>query len=166
MILPSFDAGPQRSHLGPRHAASSRGARRLRFARCAALLLAATAPLGCGRSGPETYPVSGTVTFDGQPVPDGHIQFVPADGKGLPDPGKIENGEFSFDAKPGPKRVEIEASRETGPVDKSMGLAPRESYIPPCYNLETTLTAEVTPDGPNEFNFPLKSQPDQAPPGG
>jgi hypothetical protein len=169
MIFQGFVARPQRSHrshLAPRDATSSRGGRRLRFARCVALLLLAIAPLGCGGSGPETYPVSGTVTFDGQPVPDGDILFVPADGKGLPDPGKIENGEFSFDAKPGPKRVEIEASRQTGPVDTSMGMAPRQPYIPACYNTETTLTAEVTPDGPNEFDFPLKSQPGQPPPGG
>jgi len=170
MVFSGSVARPQRSHLAPRDGVSSRGAGRLlfdlaRIARCAALLVA-IAPLGCGRSGPETYPVSGTVTFDGQPVPDGHILFVPAEGKGLPDPGKIEDGKFSFRAKPGRKRVEIEASRETGPIDKSMGLAPRQPYIPACYNTKTTLTAEVTPDGPNQFHFPLVSQPDQPPPGG
>ena len=31
-------------------------------------LLTAAALLGCGPSGPRTYPVSGTVTFEGKPV--------------------------------------------------------------------------------------------------
>jgi predicted small lipoprotein YifL len=121
----------------------------------AALVMAVLA--GCGPSGPTTYPVSGTVAFDGKPVPEGDILFAPAEGSAVPDSGNIQDGAFSFRAKPGRKRVEIEANRESGPVDPTMGMAPRQSYIPDRYNTQTTLTAEVKPDGENRFSFDLQS---------
>ena len=37
---------------------------------------------GCGQSGPERYRMSGSVTFDGKPVPAGEVQFEPAE-KGI-----------------------------------------------------------------------------------
>ncbi len=114
--------------------------------------------LGCG-GGPETCTVTGAVTFNGQPVPEGSILFVPEDGKGVPDPGTIRDGRYTARVKPGPKRVEIRATRETGKVDPIMGAAPRESYIPACYNTETILQAEVTKGGENAFDYPLTDPP-------
>ena len=32
---------------------------------------------GCGADGPKTFEVSGTVTFDGKPVPAGRVDFFP-----------------------------------------------------------------------------------------
>ncbi len=61
---------------------------------CGVLLLLAA---GCGRGGVERYDVSGTVTFDGQPVPLGQIMFQPDGSKGNRGPAgvaKIENGHF------------------------------------------------------------------------
>jgi len=40
--------------------------------------------VGCGPTGPARYDVSGSVTFDGQPVPVGTITFVPATGNSGP----------------------------------------------------------------------------------
>jgi len=37
---------------------------------------------GCGSSGPDRYRMSGSVTFDGKPVPVGDIQFEPTE-KGI-----------------------------------------------------------------------------------
>lgn len=113
---------------------------------------------GCGQKGPQTYPVSGAVTFDGQPIPEGRISFTPEDGKAAPDTGPIQNGKFQFRAKAGRHRVEIVADRSTGKIDPVMGMAPRECYIPACYNSQSTLRAEVTSQGPNQFTFELKSQ--------
>lgn len=115
-----------------------------------ALLLA-----GCGPSGPTTYPVRGTVTFNGQNVLDGYITFSPTDVSQAPDAGPIHDGRFAFRAMAGPKRVEIQASRFVGPENPIMGLRPREPYIPERYNIESTLEAEVTPNGENEFEFEL-----------
>ena len=51
--------------------------------RRAALLLTFAALFcltGCGKSGPTRYDISGTVTFDGKPVPEGNISFEPTEG--------------------------------------------------------------------------------------
>lgn len=122
------------------------------------MLLAAVVGTGCGPSGPKTYPVSGTVTFEGEPLAEGDIVFSPEQGSIAPDAGKIVDGKFEFRAQPGPKRVEIDATRETGEVDPTMGMAPRESFIPSKYNTETTLEAEVTAGGENEFHFELLAE--------
>ena len=63
---------------------------------------------GCGGGSGGT--VSGAVTYDGQPVGDGTITFLPADGKGQPVGGPIANGRYSVaDVPPGPKVVQITA---------------------------------------------------------
>src|SRR5438270_6525307 len=50
----------------------------VRRACCLALAAAAMAlsPMACGRSGPEMARVSGTVTYQGKPVPKGTVSFV------------------------------------------------------------------------------------------
>ena len=54
-----------------------------------ALLIIAAFSSGCGPShdGPERFRVSGSVTFKGQPVPKGHIRFVPDTSKQNRGPG-------------------------------------------------------------------------------
>src|SRR5260370_28111548 len=60
----------------------------------------------CGR----TWVVSGEVTYEGQPVNDGTITFLPADGKGPSAGGPITQGKFEVQGLvPGPKVVEISA---------------------------------------------------------
>ncbi|HWL09008.1 MAG TPA: hypothetical protein VNQ76_11405 [Planctomicrobium sp.] len=62
---------------------------------------------GCGNQtgdSPERFPVSGTVTFQGEPVPVGSIQFSPDTSKGNTGPtgyASISNGKFdtSLDGK-------------------------------------------------------------------
>jgi hypothetical protein len=43
----------------------------------AAALLAAVAVAGCGDGGPKRHRVSGTVKYDGQPIPFGEVLFTP-----------------------------------------------------------------------------------------
>ncbi|NOX55775.1 MAG: DUF4198 domain-containing protein [Planctomycetes bacterium] len=125
---------------------------------------------GCA-GGPATVEVSGTVTFDGKPIPDGQITFHPAQGTGRSYSGKIENGKFSFQCEPGAKKVEITATREVkadasklSPEEQvqleeegAEGTVP-EQYIPARYNTQTELTAEVKESGDNTFEFNLKSE--------
>lgn len=112
---------------------------------------------GCGPSGPKVVPVSGTVTYNGQPLADGDIIFAPAAPGGLEYSGKIAAGKFSFKSEAGNKRVKIMASREEGPVDPQMGAPKRTMYIPAKYSSaeKTELTAEVTEKGKNEYTFTL-----------
>lgn len=114
---------------------------------------------GCGGASdaPTQVKVEGTVTFDGEPLPAGSIVFDPADGKGGSSAGGIENGKFQFDSQLGPKKVLISASRDTGKKDQ-YDEPISESYIPKNYNSQTTLTAEVKPDGENKYDFVLKSK--------
>ena len=73
-----------------------------------ALLLSLTP--GCG-NGPAS--ISGEVTYNGEPVGDGSITFLPADGKGATAGGMIEDGRFAVDnVTPGPKVVKIEAVKK------------------------------------------------------
>jgi len=111
---------------------------------------------GCGPSGPKTYPVSGTVTFNGEKIPKGHIVFVPVDESIAPDAGEIVDGRFDFRAKAGKKEVRISADREVGEMDPVMHTIPRQSYIPSKYNVESVLEREVVPDGDNTFTFELE----------
>jgi hypothetical protein len=120
----------------------------------AALLL-----VGCGASGPRTYKVVGTVTLDGKPLPDGDIQFLPQDRALSIDGGRIEDGEFEFEAKPGTKKVSIRAARPAPGLKAVNGDPINVDYIPERYNAKTTLTAEVAATDQNQFEFKLTSKP-------
>jgi len=125
---------------------------------CGILCLVATLCLamGCGPSRPKTYPVSGTVSFDGKPVPEGDIILRAADGHSAPAAGKIKDGEFHLEATAGQKKVEIRAAHKVARVEGAMG-DEYQDYLPPEYNSKTTLTAEVKEQGENHFDFPLES---------
>ena len=123
------------------------------------LLLAAFGPVlpGCGGE-PKTYPVSGTVTWNGEPLPAGDVYFRPADPGGGTEAGKVVAGRFRFRARPGKKRVEIRASRLVPGRKTPMGSPLRLEYIPPRYNDQSTLSAEVSPGGGNEYEFKLEGK--------
>lgn len=106
--------------------------------------------VGCGGpSGPKLYPVTGTVTWEGEPLPEGDISLIPI-GSGGSAGGKIIDGKFSVKTDPGKKRVEIFAMRdvpgkfrEDNPGEKT---PVREAYLPPIYNKKSTLEIEVFAD--------------------
>ena len=114
---------------------------------------------GCDK-GVKHYRVTGNVTFDGKPLPEGEIVFFPADGSGQPDAGLIKDGKFDFPAVAGQMRVEISAERDH-PTKKIPGgtkgtwVPAKENYIPDRYNVESELLVEVTHGGDNTFDFPL-----------
>ncbi len=119
-------------------------------------LFVALAAIGCGKSGPASSHVTGTVTLDGEAVKEGEVLFVPADGGGTPFACPIVDGKFEGDVSPGAKRVEITATADTGETAPD-GLPEYKSIIPAQYNTETTLTADIA-DGSNEpLAFDLKS---------
>jgi hypothetical protein len=122
----------------------------------AAIVLAVAATSGCGGDGKTL--VTGTVAFDGKPMPDGYVIFTPEDG-GSPGAGPIADGKYSLRTVPGNHRIEIEASQFVGPKSTVMGLQAREQYVPARYNSETTLHREVKADGENVFDFELSSKP-------
>src|SRR5262245_61161133 len=111
---------------------------------------------GCGSSESEIerFPVTGTVTLDGAPLENGTIRLLDLNGGG--DGGEIKNGNFSMQATAGAKRVEIQATRESEKEvegKEGSGITQVESVVPSQYNTSSTLTAEISPDEPNELEF-------------
>jgi hypothetical protein len=133
----------------------------------AAILVAAAVLANCTGCGNGRSPVGGKVTFDGKPVEQGAIVLEPADGHGPTTGGTILDGKYELAGKaaplPGKKKVRITATRKTGrkvasgPLRNTM-VDEIESYIPEIYNIDSTLTCEVSPDGSKTINFDLKPE--------
>ena len=128
------------------------------------LLLLTLCLVGCGGGddGPKTVTVSGQVTFASKPLADGEITFVAADGKGRSDAGRISAGQYSFESTLGPRKVEILSWQQIKGASEKLESGEEafeaRQIIPAKYNEETTLTADVTESGENEFDFPLEEK--------
>jgi hypothetical protein len=139
---------------------------------CEVLALLVLASSGCGAPEEDNRtrePISGTVSLDGQPLAKGTIQFQPASqAEGVAAGGMIDDGRFNIPRDEGPVpgkyKVAIDVREDSGTT-----LAPGETpgapkfpkkkpvaLIPPRYNAQTELTAEVKSGGPNTFTFELK----------
>lgn len=122
---------------------------------------------GCG-GGSDTPPlgtVSGVVTLDEKPLADAEVTFQPETGR--PSLGKTDSqGNYTLaytvndnGALIGPHKVIITTAVEAF-SDETGGGQDREArpeILPPKYNAQTTLTAEVK-SGSNTIDFPLKSK--------
>jgi hypothetical protein len=119
-------------------------------------LLAMPVTTGCGRhSELEMAVVSGTVTYEGKPLEDGEIRFVPTgDTKGPTSATVICNGRYEVAARggvpAGMHRVELRAFRirqHTQPLSDLPGAAsgksPKEQYLPQKYNVQSDLTTTI-----------------------
>jgi hypothetical protein len=113
---------------------------------------------GCGRQGPNMVAVSGTVTLDDKPLPDGMIYFK-RPFEGSVDQMEIKDGKFAGQVEVGERRVEICRYGLGPPIKMGKAELPNKvETLPTCYNQESTLTATVTESGPNEFAFALESK--------
>jgi hypothetical protein len=121
---------------------------------------------GCSRS-TGRLSLEGTVTFDGAPLAEGSILFLPQGNTTSPTcGGRISQGRFSILPKDGAAcgtfRVQITAVRNTGrkltrPMDGQQ-MDKTEQFIPARYNQNSELTATVGDKDPNQFEFVLKSK--------
>jgi hypothetical protein len=127
----------------------------------AVLLLIVTAVAGCSSS---VATVSGTVSLDGQPLADGTISFLPADGATATAGGPIQKGSYSVTMPPGAKLVRISAMEVIGKRvvyegDPSSPVIDEvRERIPEQYNAKTTLRVQAAP-GSQRQPFELKSTP-------
>lgn len=118
----------------------------------------ALAAVGCEMPAPPGVAVSGTITLEGSPLPDGQICFIsPTEGRF--ETFVVKSGSFSGRAGLGTRRIEICAFRDSAPRadEHTPGLAPAINYLPEKYSTHSTLTADVTEAGPNVFTFNLKA---------
>jgi hypothetical protein len=131
-----------------------------------AMVLAACIGLtiaGCGGGSPQgRLAISGQVTFEGQPLDQGSIQFTPLDSEsGISGGAIIQNGSYTIEAEkglaPGKYRVRIFSAEASGEAEEMPGMseeAPKER-IPAQYNVESTLEADVSGDK-TTFDFKLE----------
>src|SRR5688572_24926741 len=129
------------------------------------LSLAFVCTPGCSDSnGPQ--PVSGSVVFQGKPLDQGAIQFVPADGGPTESGAGIKDGQYSIPAEnglmPGKYKVSVLSYDERGAKVPDSTTMPGDTVgvqfkerIPAKYNTETILKAEVVAGQANVFDFQL-----------
>jgi hypothetical protein len=138
------------------HVREGRRRTMVRLAAACGLLTAIFA--GCGRGGPERAVVAGAVTYQGQPLPNGTIYFIPCDeATGPLMVTAIAGGQYKMDTwgglPVGDYRVHIEAAREDPAGEESRGTVISPSgvqlhrrggqYIPAKYNTNTELKLTV-----------------------
>jgi hypothetical protein len=130
----------------------------------------AAASFGCGKQGPERVIVSGTVTYQGQPLKEGCIRVVPVGGTAAPvTVAAIVDGRYALTAHGGvpvgAHKIEVTAYRAN--KRSSAAVSPLDSpgvetsaavvqFIPAKYNTKTELQVTV-PSGSRTItkNFDL-----------
>lgn len=121
-------------------------------------LLLATAGLllGCGSGGdaPQRRIVEGTVSYEGEPLVDGVIRFLPQP-QGPVTTAIISGGKYKAENKGGVSvgkvRVEIEATESAALANQGMpspdSPAVKQVKIPAKYNVESTLEQSIEAGG-------------------
>lgn len=132
-----------------------------------AMAVVLSALSGCGYGPNDRVPVQGKVQFDGVPVEDGVISFIPGEAGRATAGGPITNGRYSIQAEKGPNpgkyRVEILVRKKTGrkvdtPGDTGNKIDETVQLAPAKYNTNSTLTADIQAKA-NTIDFTdLKSQ--------
>jgi hypothetical protein len=127
----------------------------MRGVRLWAVCLALVASWGCGDQGPRRYELSGSVRYDGQPVPAGTIVFEPAEGDVTRDTmahAEIRNGQYKtlpgMGVIGGPHVVYINGSDGVAGEEAPLG-AP---LFPETYSTRIDLPKA---DGTHDFDIPL-----------
>jgi hypothetical protein len=131
-------------------------------------LLAVVFIAGCGAGDPHgRRPVAGTVTFGGAPLDKGTVQFLPTDpANGFRASALIQDGRFQIPREQGLPPGSYKVAVTSPAPGKGPAIEPTDApgmkmpplgteRIPAGYNTATKLTATVTADGPNEFEFTI-----------
>jgi len=123
--------------------------------------------VGC--SSDSRLSVSGTVSFDGVPIQEGSIAFMPADGGGSGGTAAIIDGKYTARVSPGRMIVQIYAQRDPTPAEvqaqannpmgsSSMGGGPHQvQFIPKRYNEVSELRADIQ-QSQRDLDFALTSE--------
>lgn len=133
---------------------------------CAAVLSAA----GCGGGGdkpPAYVSVSGTVTLDGKPLPDGQIMFT-TDGR-PPAILDILDGKYTGQAMVGNNKIQITRMRDSAKVTDRLppeaqtrirargdGTPAQEETIPAAWNSKSDQVRVIAAGAENKFDFDIR----------
>ena len=108
--------------------------------------------VGCSGAKKDEVEVTGSVPIDGEPVPQGVVQFVAADGQTPTGGGVIQDGKYVAKVPPGEKKVLVLGTKVVGQQPESADMPGSqmvdklETVTPPQYNAEhlTPLKATIT----------------------
>ena len=119
---------------------------------------------GCSAEN-KRHPIQGEITFKGQPVTEGSIQFHPlVPTEGYLEGAMIQAGRYKIPAEkglsPGKYQVLVSApdykGKKPDPTAAPGAVYQSKELFPDIYNTKSTLAVEVTPQGSNKFDFHLK----------
>jgi hypothetical protein len=121
---------------------------------------------GCGSGATSRSPIKGSVRYDGQPVDQGGIAFIPEGAdtgeKRFRATGEIKDGQYELDSRHGPNtgkyRVEITWHKKTGKQvagERGHKRDQTQQVIPAKYNTQSELVIEIE-RGHNTRDFDLK----------
>ena len=104
--------------------------------------------VGCGPTGPERVVVSGVVTYNGKPIPEGRINFIPKENTAAPMSGAaIQDGQYCVEARGGVPvgtyQIQVEAFKSNAAsAEKVFAPGARLQYLPRKFNVDSQL--EIT----------------------
>jgi hypothetical protein len=113
---------------------------------------------GCGGDG--RLPITGTVSYKGEPIDHGSIEFIPTAGGKTASGAIITGGRFTIPADKGllPGKYTVKISSVEVPAGGGAFGAPSKEAkekIPEKYNKKSTLSKDVK-DGETTFEFKLE----------
>ncbi|MCA9132707.1 MAG: carboxypeptidase regulatory-like domain-containing protein [Planctomycetales bacterium] len=124
--------------------------------------LAALFLTGCGSDdGMNRKAISGKITVDGKPIPNGSINFEPLFQGGLGSGAVISDGTYSIAKKDGlpPGKYRVKATGDDGEnFAVSEGMMPGDEIMPPKKQLvppKWSEEIEIKEEGPFEFDFDI-----------
>lgn len=118
--------------------------------------------MGCSDGG-SVGTVRGEVTLDGQPLPKGHVEFIPIDGQAQTAGAMIVDGKFQAQIPVSKMRVKLHATKPSGKKYKAYDTpdTPWEDEmmeaLPAKYNEKSDLQLEVK-RGTQPVKYDLKSK--------
>lgn len=118
--------------------------------------------LGCRDAGPELHPVSGRVTYRGEPVPTGTVMFTPDTGPAATSTIGSD-GRYALRAVAGRHAVAVIAQQrlpaDFDPANLPADWKPPPSLVPAKYNRPSTsgLHVEVQPGESNHADLTLEN---------
>ena len=121
-------------------------------------LLFAFLVCGCD-SAERTVAISGTVTFNGEPLDDAILQIDKNDGS-APVFVKIVDGEFSGQSTLGKKTLRFSALRPAKPIPNDIpgsGLPSHEDIMPPKFSFKSQIVLDVQASGHTDLEYELES---------
>ena len=132
-----------------------------------AVLSLGMAASGCGgEEGDGLHPLSGSATYNGEPIDLGSIALIPAGGGGAGSQrasgGVIQNGMYDIPPEKGPNagkyRIEVHWLKKTGRelIDPMSGdkYDERKEALPPQFHARSDLTIEIpAPENRHDLNL-------------